>query len=197
MALLVSGSGCPASSTAKPDLGSRADGRRAVPDTRVADLGSGVAGDRGLRDGAVADRGRVVDAATSVDGARRPDGAVRRDAASVRDSAVLQDAASVADAAASPMVTTERAVYALGEAVVVRFSGFPGNATDWVTIVPVANADEDYDTDRWSYTDGQVTGSLTFDGLDTAGDYEARGYFDWSGVGGYTVRSRQRFTVAP
>lgn len=168
-----------------------------VRDGRVADAGSGSASDRGLHDHSVADRARVVDAASVVDSAGLVDGAAGSDGAGVTDSAVVKDGAILADAAGSPTVKTEREVYSLGEAVVVAFSGFPGNASDWITIVAASTADDQYDHDRWFYTEGQRQGALTFDGLQTPGAYEARGYFNWDGDSSYTVRSRHRFTVAP
>ncbi|MBK6848313.1 MAG: hypothetical protein IPG96_12585 [Proteobacteria bacterium] len=81
--------------------------------------------------------------------------------------------------------------------MVVAFGGFPGNATDWITIVAISTADDQHDSTRWSYTEGKLQGSVTLDGLQTPGEYEARGYFDWAAGGDYIVRSRHRFTVLP
>ena len=81
--------------------------------------------------------------------------------------------------------------YAPGEPIVVHFTGLPGSAGDWITVIA---ADEPDDTYRaWSYTGGVTSGQLSFDAL-APGDYEVRVYFDWP-AGGYTVRSRYVFTV--
>ncbi|MBK8481230.1 MAG: hypothetical protein IPL40_08645 [Proteobacteria bacterium] len=128
----------------------------------------------------------LVDAALGTsDGAARVDGGGPTDSGSVTDGAL------------APTVSTRRTTYQVGEAVEVDFSGLPGNATDWITIVPASAADDTYG--EYFYSDGAVQGTFTFAGLTDAGEYEVRAYFNWydGGGGGYTVWARYRFTVKP
>jgi hypothetical protein len=86
---------------------------------------------------------------------------------------------------------TRKSVYNARERVVVEFTGFPGNARDWVTVVPASTPTDRYA--QWEYTSGKREGDLSFAGL-PAGEYEARAYFNWP-AGGYSVRARYAFTV--
>lgn len=73
----------------------------------------------------------------------------------------------------------------------MRFSGLPGNATDWISLAATLSADTSYL--RWTYTQGERYGSLDFQGL-APGRYEVRVYFSWSS-GGHTVHSRYPFVI--
>lgn len=86
---------------------------------------------------------------------------------------------------------TRKTVYAAKEPIEVAFSDLPGNAKDWITIVPVGTPDDQYG--EWFYTDGKRSGTQAFAGL-APGEYEVRTYFNWPD-GGYTPRLRTRFTV--
>ncbi|MBN2493365.1 MAG: hypothetical protein JXR96_02140 [Deltaproteobacteria bacterium] len=78
----------------------------------------------------------------------------------------------------------------------VRLSWFdtPGNARDWVSVVPIDTPDEDWGP-YWTYTQGRVEGGYVAEQL-PAGDYEARLYLDWP-AGGFQVVDRLRFSVLP
>ncbi|MDJ0511170.1 MAG: hypothetical protein QNJ64_18225, partial [Crocosphaera sp.] len=95
-------------------------------------------------------------------------------------------------AAATATAKTQKTNYAPNEQIVVEYSGFPGYAKDWITIIPASRPDNSYG--EYFYTQGQKSGSHTFNSL-PAGDYEVRSYFNWS-AGGYTVHSRYSFTVS-
>lgn len=97
----------------------------------------------------------------------------------------------VPESQAAGSLRTPRQTYAPNEGIVVEYSGFPGNNTDWITVVQASAPTDTYA--EWFYTNGKTGGSMTFKGL-PAGEYEARGYFNWS-TGGYTVQARHRFTV--
>jgi hypothetical protein len=105
--------------------------------------------------------------------------------------ALLLGVLGVPESQAAGSLRTARQTYAPNEGIVVEFSGFPGNKTDWITVVQASAATNSYA--EWFYTAGKKSGSLTFEGL-PAGKYEARGYFNWS-AGGYTVQARHSFTV--
>ena len=78
-----------------------------------------------------------------------------------------------------------------GDSAVVSWKGTPGNQQDWVTVVKAGTADTEWG--KWSYTAGKKDGHFTATGL-TAGDYEARLYFDYPN-GGFKVIERIAFKV--
>ena len=73
--------------------------------------------------------------------------------------------------------------YAANEAIVINYSGLPGNATDWITLSPRGSREDQYG--EWFYTRGARSGSMTFRGV-APGIHELRVYYDWprGGVGG-------------
>ncbi len=86
------------------------------------------------------------------------------------------------------IVRTQKDVYAPNETIVVTYSGFPGNASDWIGVVPASYKDEQLA--QWFLTDGKQSGNMTFTGL-AEGNYEVRGYFN----NDYVVRVRYTFVV--
>jgi hypothetical protein len=74
----------------------------------------------------------------------------------------------------------------------VSFGGFFPSTTDWISVAPVGMADTTYSQLRWS--PGTLSGSVTFTGL-PAGDYEARGYFNWGTTQNYVPVVRRAFRV--
>ena len=94
-------------------------------------------------------------------------------------------------AVGTAIAKTQKTDYAANEQIVVDYSGFPGNARDWITISPASNPDNRYG--QYFYTQGKQNGTYTFRGL-PAGEYEVRSYFNWS-AGGYNVQTRSSFTV--
>jgi hypothetical protein len=86
-------------------------------------------------------------------------------------------------------IATE-STYQVGAPVVVTFSGLPGNQMDWIAITDVDAPNTSYI--MWVYTNGQVDGTATFEGL-PEGTYEARSYLDDS----FQIVARSApFTVA-
>lgn len=81
-----------------------------------------------------------------------------------------------------------KSIYAPGERIAVNFSGFPGNAKDWISIAHPGSAEDKYIV--WKYTDGRQNGTMEFDGL-AYGDYEIRAYYNNES----TVRARVFFKV--
>lgn len=88
-------------------------------------------------------------------------------------------------------VYTDKDAYASGETVVVFWDGTPGNATDWVNVVPAGSPPNDWG--QFAYTNGQVSGSVEFHGL-TPGQYEARVFYNYPD-GGFVPQSTYSFTV--
>lgn len=95
------------------------------------------------------------------------------------------------DYSSQPFVYTDKDVYAAGETVVVFWDGTPGNATDWVNVVPAGAPPEEWG--QFAYTNGQVYGSMEFHGL-TAGQYEARVFYNYPD-GGFVPQATYSFTV--
>lgn len=203
-AMVGGGAGCSdsLSSRSAGDASPREAGAR-VRDGSLADLRRSDRGlaDRGLTDRGLADRGLADrSSAGASDGGVRDRGLVdaglgTSDGAARVDGGGPSDSGSLTDGAPAPVVSTRRTSYQVGEAIEVDFSGLPGNATDWITIVPASAADDTYG--EYFYSDGAVQGTFTFAGLTDAGEYEVRAYFNWydGGGGGYTVWARSRFTV--
>jgi hypothetical protein len=72
-------------------------------------------------------------------------------------------------------VGADAAMYAVGQDIVVTWSGLPGNANDWIAIAPDGSADTS--VLLWVYTAGQAAGSTTFvGGLGSAGSYVVRAF---------------------
>ncbi len=98
------------------------------------------------------------------------------------------------EAAAS--VTTSKSVYQVDELIEVNFSNAPGNAKDWIALFPKGGGNDTYLA--WCYTDntysgtaGIINGTVTFWGLPTPGDYEARLFFSGSSI----VEATDQFRV--
>ncbi len=85
-------------------------------------------------------------------------------------------------------IRTAKDTYAPGEAIVVEFSGLPGNAKDWINVIAAGSSESSYGD--WKYTDGKASGNLSFKGV-AAGKYETRVYFN----NGTKVRARYAFQV--
>ncbi len=88
----------------------------------------------------------------------------------------------------SQLISLSKSVYPPGEQIVVNFSGFPGNAKDWISIAQPGSAEDKYIV--WQYTNGNRSGSLSFNGL-TYGNYEIRAYYNNES----NVRARVSFKV--
>jgi hypothetical protein len=96
-----------------------------------------------------------------------------------------------------PAVSTNKASYAQGEAIVANFSNASGNSRDWIGLF--AAGAPNTSILQWYYTDGTQTGtpgitngSVTFpSGLPNVGNYEARLFFS----GTYTMQASTAFTV--
>ena len=92
-------------------------------------------------------------------------------------------------------LTAVEATVAVGEKIVVRFSGMPGNATDWITLVPATAPATQYA--QWFYLGGRHDGTVEFTGM-PLGNYEVRAYLSWPD-GGYNILARLpiRVELAP
>ena len=88
-------------------------------------------------------------------------------------------------------VRTAKESYAPQEAIEIEFSGLPGNAQDWITLVHKNRPDNQYG--EWFYTRGTKSGRHTFKGV-PEGEYEIRVYFNWPS-GGYKVQKRMGISV--
>ncbi|MCK9526707.1 MAG: hypothetical protein M0R49_12385 [Limnochordia bacterium] len=86
---------------------------------------------------------------------------------------------------------SEQEVYTPNTSIHVQYQNFPGNSSDWITIVPVDFPDDHHK--EYYYTNGTRSGTMTFKGLEP-GQYEVRSYFNWPS-GGYEVVDRHSFWV--
>ncbi len=88
-------------------------------------------------------------------------------------------------------VYTKKRVYKPGETIKVYWKNFPGNRSDWITIVRSTASTRSYK--QWTYLYGKRRGSKKFNGLPN-GTYEVRAYHNWP-RGSYKVVARYRFSV--
>lgn len=84
------------------------------------------------------------------------------------------------------------ATHRAGQAIVVEFRGLPGNAQDWITLVPQTAPENNYN--EWFYLKRQRSGSVTFKPV-TPGHYEVRVFHNWP-AGGYVVHERAQLSVS-
>lgn len=89
---------------------------------------------------------------------------------------------------ASVQLWTDKPSFNTGEAVIINYSGFPGNAQDWIAVAPEGYADDK--ASQWFYTEGKKEGTMSFSGL-SEGNYEARAYYN----NAYEVKTRYKFTI--
>lgn len=90
--------------------------------------------------------------------------------------------------AGAQSVQPTKTVYAPGEAITVNYSGFRGTSRDWIGLAAKGLADDKYTV--WTYTGGNQSGTVRFDGL-PYGEYEVRGYFD----NGSEVKARAHIRI--
>lgn len=95
----------------------------------------------------------------------------------------------------NPTFTLNKTEYAQNEAITATFTGGPGNQQDWVGIYKKGQTPATTTSQVYSYTNGQVAGTVTFNnGMANKGQYFA-GFF---ANGGYTeITPRKNFYVGP
>jgi TolB-like protein len=92
----------------------------------------------------------------------------------------------------APIVNTDKDIYNSGEMIKVNFSSSPGNAGDWICIVPAGSPDTEGGDYKYMPR-GLSQGVLTFDAR-SPGKYEVRAYYNYS-RNGYVVSARYGFSV--
>lgn len=90
------------------------------------------------------------------------------------------------------IVNTDKDSYNSGEMIRVNFSSSPGNAGDWICIVPAGSPDTEAGDYKYMPR-GLSQGVLTFDPR-SPGKYEVRAYYNYS-RNGYVVTARYGFSV--
>ncbi|MGA1824275.1 MAG: hypothetical protein ACMUIP_06370 [bacterium] len=103
-----------------------------------------------------------------------------------------------------PSLNMSKTTYDAHEAIVVNFANIPANSTDWIGIFAAGASHEAYL--RHIYSDGAANGTMRFNGLPTAGEYNARLFFKDSynpeyevsfTVGGDSQKPTATFTQPP
>lgn len=97
-----------------------------------------------------------------------------------------------APAADQAALSAEQASFEAFAPITVSWAGLPGNAQDWLTLVPAGTPADQWGT--WFYTGGAASGSYQFPGM-PGGEYEVRAYLDWPD-GGYAVAASMAVTVS-
>ena len=97
-----------------------------------------------------------------------------------------------ADNETQPRLRTIRSVYSRNQKITIRYSGFPGNQKDWISVAAQNLPDNRYN--YFTYLSGRKTGTYTFPAL-PPGKYQVRAYINWP-TGGYRVVTRHTFEVS-
>jgi len=87
-------------------------------------------------------------------------------------------------------VSTSKESYGSNEPIVATFAEMLGHEKDWIAIYPAGSSTDWGNMIQWSWTNGQVNGTHTFDVL-PAGDYDMRVFFRNSG----RLEAHHAFTV--
>ncbi len=87
-------------------------------------------------------------------------------------------------------VSTSASSYTTGQTIVANWTGLPGTSTDWIAIAPAGSSAQTITA--WSYTGGAASGSHSFTGLSTVGNYVVRIFPQDS----YATAGEAPFTVA-
>lgn len=91
----------------------------------------------------------------------------------------------------SATITTDASTYTANRGVVITWSGLAGSATDWIAIAQAGAALDSIE--RWVYTGGGTSGSLTLEPPSALGSYTARAFSN----GTYTMAGESAaFAVA-
>lgn len=104
----------------------------------------------------------------------------------------------IVEANATSMLSTDKASFTVGEAIIVSWENAPSNRWDWLGIYVADDADL-YNYLGFVYTGASVSGRTTFDSdvlgemMLPAGEYEVRLMLD----DGYQLLGSSRFTVEP
>ena len=87
-------------------------------------------------------------------------------------------------------VQTDKQVYSTSEEINVTFEHMFGDVRDWIAIYPKGSSNDWENVKDWTYTEGLITGELTFKKL-PIGHYEVRAFFKNS----YTLETSYDFEV--
>jgi flagellar basal body-associated protein FliL len=90
-----------------------------------------------------------------------------------------------------PFIETDKNIYNYGEKISVYFYNAPGNARDWICIVPAGSRNTT--AGDYQYIPSKERGVMTFKSP-KPGRYEARAYYSYSHFR-YTISARYHFTV--
>ena len=84
----------------------------------------------------------------------------------------------IGEPAVAPAVelTTNKTSYLTSEIITVSYNHMLGDTTDWIGVYPAGASYEFENVVAWKSTNGNISGSLTFEDL-AAGDYEVRAFF--------------------
>lgn len=105
-------------------------------------------------------------------------------------SLIILGSSLMINSAFAQTLSLPKTVYAPGEKIVVSYSGFSGDAKDWIDVVPASYSDGQ-GQGNWQYTNGATSGTMEFAGK-PYGEYEVRGFFRNEST---PVRVRFRFNV--
>jgi hypothetical protein len=102
---------------------------------------------------------------------------------------LLANATFTVAASTGGTIATDQPTYDVDEPITVTWSGLPGNAHDWIAIAPAGSSPQTLI--RWVYTNGAASGSTSFGGLSSAGNYVARAFEN----DGYVLLAESAFAV--
>jgi len=88
-------------------------------------------------------------------------------------------------------IQTGQDVYQAGESITVTVTDMAGNEDDWVGIYPAGSSNDWENVISWAWTNGIVNGDITLEGVNSAGEYEVRAFFNNS----FHTEAQDNFTV--
>ncbi len=75
-------------------------------------------------------------------------------------------------------IEAEKDVYQAGESITVTVTDMAGGEEDWIGIYPAGTSNDWDNVVSWAWTGGIVNGQVTLDGVNSAGNYEIRAFFN-------------------
>lgn len=104
----------------------------------------------------------------------------------ISDTGETQTNEAAIKASAPVVLSSSKKTYRTGEKITISYSGMPGNAYDWITLVKKDDPPDHYR--EWFYTKGMKKGGHTFNAVNP-GEYEVRAFYDWP-RGGYIIQKK-------
>jgi hypothetical protein len=88
-------------------------------------------------------------------------------------------------------ISTSKESYGIGEQINVYVASMTGRNQDWVGLYPQNASNAWENVVSWAWTNDVASGNISLNGIETAGSYQARAFYNNS----YTLQASDNFTV--